>query len=493
MELLVKITFISILCLISIKILKLRFPEIASMVVNACFVLCLLMPVILLNPITINISSHLSNFIEKKDVAVTNSQHNTPIIEPIKTNNNIQENVVKNEVDMKTLLLILWFVGFVLMVILRFSQFIQLLLMVLDKNNISRRKIDIPDSYRKKITVLINNNAQVPFLFVTNKIVIVLPKQALSWSKKHIEVIVKHELCHYQRKDHWSLWLSAVTLSVFWFHPFLYILKNKQDELIELACDIDVINMRVDKYDYAQSLINTITNKSQCSLVPQMKLKKNQVEARLAAILAAQYHPAKWFHKLHVLLFLLLSVLSGCIVVSDSPMDMVTDEVTLIGNELPTLRNTQIDKGQFILSAFYDGENREDTFVFFEFNINNKMKWLKLGPLEKFNKKIHTWNFSIKQEAELTGKYKVTGVIEDGMVDGVAIGMILSNHSNEVALNQSHMKLKGQLPSLICSWPLDLHDGELLKVLPLNSENKIDSVKRLLCGAQLVGNGEYYF
>lgn len=492
MELLYKITFVTILCLFSIKILKNKFPEIASLVVNCCFIICIFMPVFILTPISINISPPTSYIIENQGVSIVDSQQ-IKQVKHVKIPMTKNDEPVEIKTANKTLLLMLWFLGFVLMLILKSSQFILLLSMVFDKNNVFRKKIDIPRVNRKKIFVIINNSAQVPFLFVMNKIYIVLPKQALTWSKSHIEVIIKHEMCHYQRKDHWSLWLSTITISIFWFHPLICLLKNKQNELIELACDKNLIEMKINKHDYAQSLLRTITNKPQYSIVPQMKLAKNQVRLRLNAILNAQYKPTKLFHKMHVLFFILLSVLSGCLVVNDSLMDMVTDEVTLLGNEIPPLRNTNIEKGQIILSAFYDGENRENTFIYFEFNIDNKSKWLKLGPLEKFNEKIHTWHFSMDEKAELTGKYKVTGVTEDGMIDGVAIGMIISNHFNEVVVNQSHMKVNGQLPSLICSWPLDLHDDDLLKVLPLNSDKKLDSVKRLLCGAQLVGNGEYYF
>ena len=90
-----------------------------------------------------------------------------------------------------------------------------------------------------------------------------------------------------------------------------------------------------------------------------------------------------------------------------------------------------------------------------------------------------------------TGEYEVTGVVPDGVVDGVAIGMIGMDFDGNLNILKSEGEIQNETPNFVCSWPLGLYDDELVPSLPQLSSDNPDSVRRLLCGSQLVGNGSH--
>jgi hypothetical protein len=159
--------------------------------------------------------------------------------------------------------------------------------------------------------------------------------------------------------------------------------------------------------------------------------------------------------------------------------------------DLPSIRQQNPPAGEVHLAVFYDGVDYGQTHVRLKLAKQNQQAWLSLGPLQKFNHHIHTWHLQLVPGTQFTGEYEVLGVEADGMVDGVAVGMIFTDESGQLKALQSQGGVVGDTPNFICSWPLGLYDEELIAVLPQLTEDNPDSVRRLLCGAQLVDNGSH--
>ena len=56
-----------------------------------------------------------------------------------------------------------------------------------------------------------------------------------------LRLILLHEWQHFRNRDQWSKLLCYLLCCVFWWNPFLWLLKNKMDQLLELRCDFSVL------------------------------------------------------------------------------------------------------------------------------------------------------------------------------------------------------------------------------------------------------------
>ena len=75
---------------------------------------------------------------------------------------------------------------------------------------------------------------------------------------KNLEHVVMHEQVHIRRKDHWWKPLGYALLSVYWFHPLMWLAYGLLSRDIELACDERTIRGLDDgqRADYSQALLD---------------------------------------------------------------------------------------------------------------------------------------------------------------------------------------------------------------------------------------------
>ena len=64
-----------------------------------------------------------------------------------------------------------------------------------------------------------------------------------------------HELAHVKRRDNWTLLLTKLAQTVYWFHPLVWWLSARLSDEQELACDDRVLAAGVSAPAYAEMLI----------------------------------------------------------------------------------------------------------------------------------------------------------------------------------------------------------------------------------------------
>lgn len=338
-----------------------------------------------------------------------------------------------------------------------------------------------------------HQEAKIPFLYVFSEVYVVLPTQAKHWNSRNLHDVILHELCHYRRKDHWLVWLSLLISTIYWFHPIIRLLIKKQRQYIELACDQQLLAEGLDKHNYAESLMLVTSDFKQAQTVIGMATEPHLLSSRIHSIISDK-PTLSGRHKCIISLGVALLITTGCIQVDQADHLEAEDMLELISYDLPLIRNEKMPKGELHLSAFYDGVDVQNAYFHLQLeNQNKQKKWIRLGPLKKFTEHVHTWHFKLSEGVEMTGKYKVTGVEPDGVVDGIAVGLASLSHSGEFVMLKTHGPITGEVPNVICSWPLWIGERRFNTVLPQMTHSNPESVQRLLCGSQLMTDGEYSF
>lgn len=109
-----------------------------------------------------------------------------------------------------------------------------------------------------KAPAVLESSAPVsPMLAGLLRPVLLLPRHLRTFDPAQQQLIVAHELAHWQRRDH--LWLHASLLlqTVFWFNPALKALAGGLSHAQELGCDRHVLAHRpaASRRDYAAALV----------------------------------------------------------------------------------------------------------------------------------------------------------------------------------------------------------------------------------------------
>jgi hypothetical protein len=83
---------------------------------------------------------------------------------------------------------------------------------------------------------------------------VLLPDEALQWTREQRRLVLLHELGHFRRGDLWTHALGQIACAVHWFNPFVWILQRHLAIEREFACDALVVSRGAPPKDYATLL-----------------------------------------------------------------------------------------------------------------------------------------------------------------------------------------------------------------------------------------------
>ncbi|MCB1582874.1 MAG: M56 family metallopeptidase [Xanthomonadales bacterium] len=492
MYVLLQITLVSLICWLLIKVLKKAHPQVILRIINSSVLLCLLIPVLGMLDLSLQFQTYTETEVAIKGMSTDRLQRWTSE-QPIKTDMTEKHLSPDHGYTMDTTLQVVWVIGMFLALLRHLKGIIHVRHMVKTSKHIEC-SISMDQRIAKRVQIRQHAQAKIPFLYVSGNIFIMLPTHAVNWHYSHLRNVILHELCHYRRKDHWLIWLSLVASVIYWFHPLIKILLIKKRQYIELSCDQQLLAEGLDKHNYAETLMFVTRDFKLNQSVIGMATEPHLLSTRIHSIITEPSRSISLMHRCLIVACMTSVLITGCFRINQADTLELSDMVELISHELPLLRNEKLPKGDIHLSAFYDGYNNQNTY--FELQLKDshgQEKWVRLGPLKKFTEHIPTWHLRLTKGVELTGQYRVVGVEPDGMVDGVAIGLVSLSHAGEYQILKSQGPIEGEVPNVLCSWPLWMGEKKFNQVLPQMTDSSPESVQRLLCGSQLMGNGIHSF
>ena len=142
--------------------------------------------------------------------------------------------------------------------------------------------------------------------------VILLPEK--HFKAKELELIFRHELIHYKRRDLLVKLLSVIAVSIHWFNPIVYWMNAAMQTDGEMSCD-EAVLLDIGEQNrplYAELIIGTISGKNTAENLFSTCFygSKKSVKRRLAAIMDTA-RKVKIPTIVTVIMFVMLTVLSG--------------------------------------------------------------------------------------------------------------------------------------------------------------------------------------
>jgi len=170
-----------------------------------------------------------------------------------------------------------------------------------------RIRLKVRASLAVEKNIRICDNIDSPFILGILRPRIYLPSE-LDESQR--EYVIAHEEAHLKRKDHWWKPLGFALLTVYWFHPLLWVAYILLCRDIELACDERVIkNMESsEKASYSEALLACSMPRRMISACP-LAFGEVGVKKRIKAILHYK-KPAFWFA---IIALIVCIVCTGCL------------------------------------------------------------------------------------------------------------------------------------------------------------------------------------
>ena len=154
--------------------------------------------------------------------------------------------------------------------------------------------------------VYLCDHVSSPFILGIVKPRIYLPSQL---APEKWESILAHERAHLVRRDHWWKPLGFLLLTVFWFHPLLWVAYILLCRDVEMACDEKVIQRLTDaqKQDYSRVLLECSVERKWISACP-LAFGETGVKQRIKAVLHYK-KPTLW---ILIIALIVCTVLAVC-------------------------------------------------------------------------------------------------------------------------------------------------------------------------------------
>ena len=144
------------------------------------------------------------------------------------------------------------------------------------------KKVSMSVKFRENIFQ--NETVDFPFILGIFKPKIIIPFKI---DAQNLEYVIAHEQAHIQRKDNWWKPIGFLILTVYWFHPLIWLSYLLFCRDIELACDERVIRKLKNgqKADYADALLECSIGQQKIAAVCPFAFGKNSVKERIKNIL----------------------------------------------------------------------------------------------------------------------------------------------------------------------------------------------------------------
>lgn len=216
-----------------------------------------------------------------------------------------------NRVPWKKIFGVLWLSGTVVLALFFLSSNVRLERKI--------RKNRVLYGQRGRVNIYLLSEWKNPCLYGCFRPAIYLPKDMIASGmadEEDVKQMIMHEYVHYQHKDHiWSLF-RMIIVSLYWFHPFMWLAASCSKKDAELFCDEATIRRlgEEERFRYGAMLVRFAGDSAWgdffCSMMP-MSRRGKEMKRRICAISRSNAY-RKWvLVPLGILLITAISITSS--------------------------------------------------------------------------------------------------------------------------------------------------------------------------------------
>lgn len=211
---------------------------------------------------------------------------------------------------------------------------------------LDRLLIESSLNHNSKTTALFTDAKVSPFVFGLLHPTIVIPNNV--YSEDELIQVIDHELTHINQHDLLLKWFFSFLSAIYWWNPFIWMIRKQADNAIELSNDISLYKEMTEeeKTDYAALLVKTADLSSKYETQHSLSLSTHNdpiLKQRVNDLLNTP-EPKHTLLAVHIIIMLL--IVSVSFIITPEPYGIHED---------------QID-GSFKLEERFD-EETEDSYI----------------------------------------------------------------------------------------------------------------------------------
>lgn len=160
-----------------------------------------------------------------------------------------------------------------------------------------------------------------------------------------------------------------------------------------------------------------------------------------------------------------------------------------LNDDLSSNRFSRLPAGRLQLVLFYDGRN-EATFAFEYEDPSGTVGWVSVPGIPAFSR-IVTKEYDLRG-CTITGNFLVEGAVPNGVVDGLAFGLLWRDEKQHYHILRSNGPGPVSMASFVSAWPLGMNHSTFASRAPqLTDWCARETAFAVISGAKLLANGKY--
>lgn len=340
---------------------------------------------------------------------------------------------------------------------------------------------------RRPLRIGFSDQTVGAFLWHGREAVVVMPERYRSLPLSRLRLIVLHELAHHARGDNRRLACLRLCRIMWWFHPLAWWLERQGLDCAELAADDEVLQRQVDPDDYLAMLASLARGGGRS--MPAMRLLGMGLRARLQRLIRP---PRPTPRGIQFVGAALLFVAGASLAAIDLRFARHPGDDWVLGlrTVLTPHRFDDLPAGRMQVATFFDGHDSDAAHIAIELSdTDGRRRWYRIPALIKFDRGMRRAELDLADGIAPTGRLQVVGIEPDGIVDGVGVGLAWRSQDSVSQFRRSRSLQASAVQRTVCSWPLGLTAERMLDDGQRIEHWEMDTLQRLLCGAELVDNG----
>lgn len=129
-----------------------------------------------------------------------------------------------------------------------------------DNSDILEAAYEIIGEDISKVKLVLDSLSPTPLMLGFRKATIVISDA--NYTMEDLVLIIRHEYTHFKNRDNIVKLLTEILCNIFWWNPFVYLIKRDLPQTLDIKCDIAVVGEKEEeeRNEYLYAIMKTISH-----------------------------------------------------------------------------------------------------------------------------------------------------------------------------------------------------------------------------------------